>query len=282
MKAVFSKIALILLLLPAFAFADVKSDMSDPDLSLVAVMQNAMADGMSVGDAITAMIKADPSMASSIVATGMIVAPAQYAEIVKAAIDAGVPASTVVASALIATDGENADNVIAAAVNAAPDQREAIIAASVRALPQTGSGLAAIAGSPLRATTAKASGGGASVTASDVAGIQATLAQISADLAAVGFTAAETSQAVADITAALTDSQTDVATATQALVDVQADIAAAQDAQALLAADEAAEAAAVAAAAAAEAEAEGVNLIWTVISKITSISHNPLRLASGS
>ena len=27
---------------------------------------------------------------------------------------------------------------------------------------------------------------------------------------------------------------------------------------------------------------EGVNLIWTVISKITSISHNPLRLASGS
>jgi len=228
MKSVFTKLAVILLMLPTLAFADVKSDMSNPNISLVAVMQNAMAGGMSAGDTVKAMIKTDPSLASSIVATGMIVAPAQYAAIISAAIDAGVSADTVVAAALIASDGKNADNVIAAAVSAAPGQKDAIVAASVRALPQTASGLTAVAGSPIRATTAQASGGGASVTASDVSLIRSTLAQVETELAAAGFTAAEVASAVNNLTAALTDSQSDVATATSSLVQIQADLVAAQ------------------------------------------------------
>ena len=88
MKVILNKLAVLLVLLPAFAFADVKSDMGNSDLSLVVVMQNAMTDGMSAGEAVEAMVKADKSQANAIVATAMIVAPDQYDAIVKAAIAA--------------------------------------------------------------------------------------------------------------------------------------------------------------------------------------------------
>ena len=138
MKALLTKLVLIACLLPFTLNADVKSDMGDSNLSLVAVMQNAMNAGMSVGDSVAAMVTADASQASSIVATGMIVAPEQYNAIISAAIGAGASASSVVAAALIAADGENADMIIAAAVAAAPGQKDAIVAASARALPGEG------------------------------------------------------------------------------------------------------------------------------------------------
>lgn len=232
MKALLAKVSLIALLVVSFNItADVKSDMEDPSLSLVAVMQNAINDGMSVASAVKAMIALDPEMSNSIVATAMVIAPDQYRAVVNAAIEAGASAGQVVAAALIATDGENADNIIAAAVDAAPSERQAIIDASVRALPSTTAGIQAVAASPLRATVVRGTGGGASVTAEEANALQATLDQIAADLAAAGFAADEVATAVSDITVALEESEADVETATDALVQLQADLEAAQAAQ---------------------------------------------------
>ena len=159
------------------------------------------------------------------------------------------PAENVVAAALIASDGEDADNVIAAALAAAPDQSDAIKAAAVRVLPQTSQGVQAVAASPMRSTTAKSSGGGASVTADDVEGLQATLDDIEAQLVAAGVEVEEAEAQVASLTASLSESQADLATATTALEQVQADIEAAQAAQEALVVAAAEQAAALAAAA---------------------------------
>ncbi|MBT7371640.1 MAG: hypothetical protein HN816_13385, partial [Gammaproteobacteria bacterium] len=79
MNGTLKKVFLIALLLPAMATADVKSYMADSSNSLVNVMSMALADGLSAADAVAAMIKADPSQANAIIATGMVVAPDQYA-----------------------------------------------------------------------------------------------------------------------------------------------------------------------------------------------------------
>ena len=62
MKALLTKLVLIVCLLPFALNADVRSDMGDSNLSLVAVMQNAMNAGMSVGDSVAAMVTADASV----------------------------------------------------------------------------------------------------------------------------------------------------------------------------------------------------------------------------
>lgn len=272
MKNLFARLAVLALLIPALANADVKSDMNNASLSLVAVMQNATNSGLSVSETVKAMIEADASQASAIVATGMIVAPDQYEAIVSAAIEAGVPASTVVGAALVASDGENADMIVAAAVKAAPDQQDAIVAASVQVLPQTSQGLTAVSASPMRASVATSSGGGAGVTASEVISIQTTLAAIESQLAAAGFTGAELADAVGDITTALQTSQANAATAINRLQNVQVQLKEIQVAQAelpaLIAAQQAAQEAALAAeeqlnavvesASAASAEAERI------------------------
>ena len=118
--------------------ADLKSDMNNAELSLAAIMQEAIVDGLTVAGAVQQMIEADPTLASGIVATAMIVAPEQYRENISAAIGAGVPAVNVVTSALFAVTGENADQIIQAAIEFAPKAENEIMAVSARILPQVG------------------------------------------------------------------------------------------------------------------------------------------------
>ncbi|MDA0273646.1 MAG: hypothetical protein O3C68_10400, partial [Proteobacteria bacterium] len=172
MKSKFVSALILALLLPFAANASISSDMANPRLSLVAVMQNAVASGMSVADAVGAMIKVESKQTNAIVATAMVVAPDQYQAIIEAAIAAGAKPENVVAAAIMASDGENADKIIAVAVNAAPDSKDAIVAAAVRAAPQTTSGVRAIAGTLIQPNVGRSSGGGAAVTVEDAEGLQ--------------------------------------------------------------------------------------------------------------
>jgi len=149
---------------------------------------------MSVADAVSAMIKAEPGQSNAIVATD------QYQAIIESAIAAGAKPENFVAAALVATDGENADMIIAAAVKAAPNSQDAIVQASVRVLPQTASGVQAIAASPMRATIARSSGDGAAATAQDIENFEEALADIEAALVASGaeVAAAEAALVVAE------------------------------------------------------------------------------------
>ena len=232
MKALFRNLILVALVAPAMAFADVKSDMANPKMSLVAVMNNAMSQGMSASAAVSEMIKADRSMTNSIVATGLLVAPNDYSAIIRAAINAGAAPEDVVAAALIATDGENAEAIIASAKAAAPASKaQAIANAAARALAQPGLQPGGTV-SPIAATTGQASGGGSSVTANDVAGLNASLASIRASLAAVGFSDVEVTAAISNLTSALTTSQQAVNAARAELASLASDLVAAQEAAA--------------------------------------------------
>ena len=214
-----ARILLLLLLVPAMlqvqVQADVMSDMRNENLSLVQVMSKATRSGMSVAEAVSAMLKADKSRANAIVATAMLSAPEQYAAIVRAAIDAGVPAGQVVVAALVATDGDNSAGIAAAALAAAPDQRAAISSAT-RVL-----GLTVVAATPVQVSARRAGGGGAGVTAEDVIGLQTTIARIESDLVAAGFSAADVSRAVAEITMALQNSRQTAARVTATLGELQ-------------------------------------------------------------
>ena len=217
MKSLITGMLLLLLLTPALSQADVMSDMRNERLSLVQVLNNATASGMSVAGAVSAMVRADQSRANAIVLTAMIVAPKAYAAIVRAAIAAGVPAEQVVVAALAATGGDNSAGITAAALAAAPDKRAAINTARDRAL-----GLTAAPATPVAPSTSQASGGGgAGVTAEEVVGLQTTISRIETDLRAAGFSAAEVTQAVADISMALMNSRQTAGQVTTALRELQ-------------------------------------------------------------
>ena len=196
MKARFVFALLLTVLIPFSVSADIRSDMSNPQLTLVVVMQNAVASGMTVAEAVADMIAVEPSQSGSIVATAMIVSPGEFGSIVSAAIGAGADASGVVAAALVATDGENSNRIIAEAVRAEPDQESAINAASNRVLAQVGpsaldgadegaaedeSGLEATSGELAQTTVAQGSGGGAVATADVIVELVEIIASISGD-----------------------------------------------------------------------------------------------------
>jgi hypothetical protein len=181
MKARFVFALLLTVLIPFSVSADIRSDMNNPQLTLVVVMQNAVASGMTVSEAVEEMIAVEPSQSGSIVATAMIVAPGDFVAIINASIGAGADASSVVAAALVATDGENSANIIAAAVRAAPGQESAINAASSRVLAQVApiaiepaapvevaSGLEATTADLAQTTVAQQSSGGGAVATADV------------------------------------------------------------------------------------------------------------------
>ena len=75
---------------------------------------------MTIAEAVEEMIAVEPTQSGSIVATAMILSPGEFVAIIHAAIGGGANASVVVAAALVATNGENSDNIVAAALNAAP------------------------------------------------------------------------------------------------------------------------------------------------------------------
>jgi hypothetical protein len=193
MKARFVFALLLTVLIPFSVSADIRSDMNNPQLTLVVVMQNAVASGMTVSEAVEEMIAVEPSQSGSIVATAMIVAPGDFVAIINASIGAGADASGVVAAALVATDGENSANIIAAAVRAAPGQERAINAASNRVLAQVApsaiepaaeedaSGLDATSGELAQTTVAQGSGGGAVATADILVELVEIIASISGD-----------------------------------------------------------------------------------------------------
>jgi mannitol-specific phosphotransferase system IIBC component len=160
--------------------------MDNPQLTLVVVMQNAVASGMTVAEAVQEMIEVEPSQSGSIVATAMIVSPGEFVAIINAAIGAGADASGVVAAALVATDGENSDNIVAAAIRAAPGQASAINAASERVLAQVEPSPAeptvqATSGELAETTVAQGSGGGAVATADILVELIEIIASISGD-----------------------------------------------------------------------------------------------------
>ena len=194
MKARFVFALLLTVLIPFSVSADIRSDMNNPQLTLVVVMQNAVASGMTVSEAVEEMIANEPSQSGSIVATAMIVAPGDFVAIINASIGAGADASGVVAAALVATDGENSANIIAAAVRAAPGQESAINAASNRVLAQVAPSavepVAEEVDSGFEATTAElaqttvaqqGSGGGAVATADVLVELVEIIASISGD-----------------------------------------------------------------------------------------------------
>ena len=179
MKVRFVFALLLTVLIPFSVSADIRSDMNNPQLTLVVVMQNAVASGMTVSEAVEEMIAVEPSQSGSIVATAMIVAPGDFVAIINASIGAGADASGVVAAALVATDGENSGAIIAAVVRAAPDQESAIIAASDRVLARVApsaiepaaeeeSGFVATTADLAQTTVAQQSSGGGAVATADV------------------------------------------------------------------------------------------------------------------
>jgi hypothetical protein len=193
MKARFVFALLLTVLIPFSVSADIRSDMSNPQLTLVVVMQNAVASGMTVAEAVEEMIAVEPSQSGTIVATAMIVSPGEFVAIINAAIGAGADASGVVAAALVATDGENSSSIIAAAVRAAPGQESAINAASNRVLAQVApsaddgaaeevvSGVVATSGELAETTVAFGSGGGAVATADVLVELIEIIASLSGD-----------------------------------------------------------------------------------------------------
>ncbi len=185
MKARFVIALLVTVLIPFSVSADVSSDMDNPQLSLVVVMQNAIASGMSAAEAVTAMIAAEPSQSGSIVATAMVIAPGEFESIINAAISAGADASTVVASALFATDGANAQAIVATAISAAPGEADAINSVSsnfIASLAATGGeGPAATPAQPVAASVPQGSGGGAVATADEVIELIEIIASLSGD-----------------------------------------------------------------------------------------------------
>jgi mannitol-specific phosphotransferase system IIBC component len=147
-------------------------------------MQNAVASGMTVAEAVQEMIAVEPSQSGSIVATAMIVSPGEFVAIINAAVGAGADASGVVAAALVATDGENSDNIVAAAIRAAPGQESAINAASERVLAQVEPSPAPVqptSGELAETTVAQGSGGGAVATADILVELIEIIASISGD-----------------------------------------------------------------------------------------------------
>jgi hypothetical protein len=179
MKARLVFALLLTVLIPFSVSADIRSDMNNPQLTLVVVMQNAVASGMTVSEAVEEMIAVERSQSGSIVATAMIVAPGDFVAIINASIGAGADASGVVAAALVATDGENSANIIAAAVRAAPGQESAINAASNRVLAQVApsaiepaaeeeSGFVATTADLAQTTVAQQSSGGGAVATADI------------------------------------------------------------------------------------------------------------------
>lgn len=172
MKARFLAALLLTVLMPFTVSADVSTDMDNPQLSLMAVMQNALASGMSVAEAVSAMIAEEPAQSGAIVATAMIVEPGEFRAIIGAAISGGAEAGGVVTAALVATNGKDSDDIIAAGIDAAPGQVDAIIAASDRVLAQLGtaggSTLQATSSALAPTTVATSSGGGAVTTTDQV------------------------------------------------------------------------------------------------------------------
>lgn len=143
---IFKRIVPVMILLVVMgsltARADIRTDMANSNLTLVAVFENGLASGMDVGSVVAEMIAAEPSQANSSIATAMVVAPENYQQIILAAINTGVAPEAVVAVLLISSDGVNAANIVEAVVNAAPaSARDSIQSAAVAALPSTGSAL---------------------------------------------------------------------------------------------------------------------------------------------
>jgi len=188
MKARFVFALLLTVLIPFSVSANVRSDMANPQLTLVVVMQNAVASGMTVAEAVEEMIAVEPTQSGSIVATAMIISPGEFVAIINASIDAGANASVVVAAALVATNGENSANIVAAALNAAPGQANAINAASERVLaqvePAAADPIPTIQATPselAETTVAQGSGGGAVATADVLVELVEIIASLSGD-----------------------------------------------------------------------------------------------------
>ena len=220
MKAKFVTALILSVLIPLSVSADIASDMNNPELSLVAVMENAIAEGMSVAEAVTQMLAIEPNQSNAIIATAMTVS-GDYRAIIGAAVNAGVPPDQAVVAVLIASDGVDADLVIGAGIEIAPESSDAIVAASTSVLPETAEGVAEVisAVAETAAETVTNDGGAASTAIGETdiyaasAEVQTALVEIKSELVAAGFTEEEADAEVTAIKTSLNETQGDVATA---------------------------------------------------------------------
>lgn len=227
MKSMIQRAVFVLAFLPLVVQADIASDMRDANMSLVQVVQNALAEGNDIGAVVAAMIRLDPSQSNSIIATAMVVQPTAFASIITASINAGVPANDVVTVALVASGGRNSGAITSAAVNAAPaSEAVAIRAAAGRALAQGGdSGSAATDAPALVATRATGSGGGgAASTAEEIQTVlvsreaaTAAVAAIRTQLTAAGFTNTDINAALDEVTESLQEKETNLTQVVESL-----------------------------------------------------------------
>ena len=223
---------LILVLASLTAQADIRSDLADPNLSLAQVLNNALASGESLQAAIAEMIAIEPSLAQSIVATALLTEPGAAAEIVTAAVGAGMDPAAAVSVALIANTGVDPQTIIAAAVNASPESTHGAIAnAATTALAKR---LTKPVIEPARATllpvaAIRAAGGGAAFTVAENRAVRAVLDQIEAQLQDLGLGDIELTQQVSSVIGQLTEAKTDVTTSVAALQKIKLDLTAAED-----------------------------------------------------
>lgn len=134
----------------SFAFAanvnaDIRRNMSIPNVSLSYVVQRALNDGQSVDEIVQQMLAIEPSHSFAIVAAVVLRVPERAAEVVSAAIASGVPASDAVTAALTATGGNRVSSVVSAAVRAAPAQVAKIVKAATAAAPDKADRIASAA-----------------------------------------------------------------------------------------------------------------------------------------
>lgn len=244
MKSLISTVFLVLALLPATLYADVKSDMASGDMSLVKVLQNALDSGMSMEAAVQAMVEADPSQSNAVVAAAIVTAPGEYAAIVNGAVgglsatghggDAGAIAN-VTKVAIVASNGKNADAIAnatqVAAANVGADTsgiQTAKTAATGSLQGTTGSAVIGTLVTP-SSISGSAGGGGAAATANDIQTIltqretaQNTINTIKTQLANAGFSDADVLAAVTSIESKLNQQSTNltaIATSLQSLAD---------------------------------------------------------------
>lgn len=231
MRPTLLKAFVLLALLPASLQADIKADMTNAELSLMQVVENALNEGQTIENVIAQMIAIDPSQAQSAIAAAIQADPDEIEVIVRAAILAGIDSATVVSVAINANGGERSERIIAAAVNAsAANQHAAIVQAAVEALPKTAAGTAGFSATTATALAVRpvgAGGGGAAFTAAESREVQALLGEVEAALLTANVSQAEANVVIEAITAELTKSQADVATSVTALNQIKTNLAAA-------------------------------------------------------
>lgn len=244
MKSLISTVFLVLALMPATLYADaqsVKADMASGDMSLVKVLQNALDSGMSMEDAVKAMVEADPDQSNAIVAAAMVTSPNDYQAIVNGAVgglDAAGKASAanvanVAKVAIVASNGKNsaaiANATEVAAANAGADVSG--IAAAVQSA--TGS-LRGTTGSAVIGTlvtpsgvSGSSGGGGAAATANEIQTIltqretaQSTIDTIKTQLAAAGFSDPDVLTALSSIETTLNQQSTNLTSIANSLTSL--------------------------------------------------------------